>query len=448
MTPAQRALSVGLDLVSVSPIPGKIFRLLKNAHKITGLGAVDDAVKLAVKTNRRDLKVLTNKTVVKSYDDMVKAGNRYTDNLAEIEYRNDLIKNRFGGALNEDRVALEIAEKATKDLKLNVINTGNKLSQNIRASGIIKNTKAIAGDLPGFADDYGRQYADDLGNIVKNIYNKPADVGSLTKRINKFKNELKMAQFDKNESKLAKLLSEVPEINAEAKQVYAARAQQLTRNVYTNAEDIANMQKQLKGKLTIFQRTKLEKQLALAKKKAPRLKTAADKAYKFLDVEVAEDVQRSSGRGGLATTTKPSKVGPKTTFLAGGGVKRGTKRIILVPLIGTKPVEIDLSIFPDVTPGAVPRPEKTPEPKPGTPSKPGPQPGRGPSPEPGAEDDPKASPKPDPRPDPKPDPDPGPKPGRGPGPDPGPEPGPTPEPEPKPSRPNITATKAASIIPE
>lgn len=312
------AINVGLDLLTFAPV-GEAVKGVKGFLNIPGVEAAADAVKAFRSGTRDSLKALTNSTVVKAYDEMIKAGDKLAKNLAETKGWEKFNSSRIGGALREDLLTVELLKKEAPALKQAALNAGDKFVQSIRKTAVFDTLKTIGGEAPGFADEYGKQYIKDIENVVGRVYDKPGNVKQLKKELDVLVKDIKAAQTYGNEKKLVELIQKIPELKAKIKIAYAGEARDLYLNRLRVADRIGVIKDTLKEALPPVQRRKLNAELRVLSERLPKLEKQANEAAKLLALEWGEDIPRSAGKGGIQTLPKE----PVTRL--GGGLKTSLK---------------------------------------------------------------------------------------------------------------------------
>lgn len=316
------AVSAAGDLLIGVPIPS--LSVLKNIGKIPGLAKVELALRTGRNAELKSLRAVANKEITSAYKGMIRAGDDYAENLAEIKATEKLIKTRPGGALNEDLVTLEQAQAKSKNLKINSYNAANKFAKAQQAS-----------DPEHLLSNYGSKYSRAIESTVEHIYQPKI------KNIPKIINDIKIARQElddiiehKTEGQVSKQITKVMELQ---NQLNVARSGQIvSATIRRGAIDgeANQLLKQSMEEQSKTTRDAIKSRIKALRTEDKQLARQQAQALKNLEITWGEPIRRSGGGG--VSVLSPPKIKPGPYIGGSGGVRTLAKSPLMPAVAGMK----------------------------------------------------------------------------------------------------------------
>ena len=387
MSPGWQAFSIATDVLAFAPV-GRLIKGLKYINKVPGMQAVDDAIRAGRAETRTTLKATAGAATVKAFDDTVKAGGKYAENLATLKHferQAARLKSLGGSLLDEEITAWQKAKDATRLLREEAIQAGNKFGKSFVKkyddviSGIQKRIDEMSRRKPatmaekeqihniitslrndierlrttmgktGFdtikqLDDFGRTYAQGISQTVDDVYRNIPKVKTIQRQIKAAQNALEVSESLGDTDDVIRKTDDIMELKQKLRISQSGEALNLTNKRYEllgKIDDIEKRVDEIRGRkpatsAELKQNQTIIKSLVndIRKLKAELQATVQQQstAFKNMEIEWAEPIKRSSGRGGIVTTPR----GPATRFTGGGLMAPTTQKPLSYAMPGAK----------------------------------------------------------------------------------------------------------------
>lgn len=327
------ALSAAFDILAFAPVFSWIGKI-KYINKIPGFGKVESIIRSSRRVERATLKALTDKKTVKAYDDMVKTGDEYAQNYALVRHTEKIMKTRPGGALPEDKVTLEITQKKIASLTEQLKQKADTFAK-IQKEGISKKKNIIIGsDTQAILSDFGTKYQRGIKNVIDQIYDgKIPKIKTLTNQIKSLTRDLKVAEYSQDIPEINRLTAKLIRVKQQLKIANSGELVNIITQRNKQASIIEdNLRKIAKLKTaqpkTIVENQRIKKEIVTLNNSIKKLRLSsmklnrqASNTMKNLEIEWAEPLPLSSGRGLPPIFTKPKT----SSKYIGGGLRVGYK---------------------------------------------------------------------------------------------------------------------------